>query len=163
MYLDRDRSYVKVVKSAFMRKICLVLSLLLFSLSSFSQSRTISTSTKKVVFARDGGKCRCCGSSLKLEYDHIKPFSCGGSNEHVNIQLLCQKCNRSKSNSCYCKIHNRKVGVDCCDSAATVVRPTTQSAPRTSSGVSQQCTGTTQKGARCRNRTTRSSGRCHLH
>ena len=59
---------------------------------------------KKIVFTRDGGVCQCCGSSNSLEYDHITPFSCGGSSDVSNIQLLCQKCNRSKSNSCICKI-----------------------------------------------------------
>lgn len=142
-----------------MKKIFLLSSFVLFSLSCFTQGRTISSSTKKVVFARDGGKCKCCASSLNLEYDHIKPYSCGGGNDRSNIQLLCQKCNRSKLNGCYCKIHDRKVGIDCCDGAATSVSPTT----RTTTGSSQQCTGTTQKGSRCRNMTTSTSGRCYRH
>jgi hypothetical protein len=136
-----------------MRKIFLLLAILFISISCFSQSRYISETTKKIVYARDGGICKCCGSSLNLEYDHITPFSCGGSSEVSNIQLLCQKCNRSKSNSCICKIHNRRVGTNCCEVNQT----------NKSSSASTQCTGTTKKGIRCKNKTTNSNGRCHLH
>jgi hypothetical protein len=142
-----------------MKKLFLFLSIFLFCLTSFSQSRYISVTIKKIVFSRDGGACQCCGSSESLEYDHITPYSCGGSSTDAsNIQLLCMKCNRSKSNSCYCKVHNRRVGTNCCDSG------TSKSATSNSSSTSaRQCSGTTQKGARCRNMTKNSSGRCHLH
>lgn len=139
-----------------MKKLLLTLTLLFIVFSCFSQSRYISVATKKVVFARDGGVCQCCGSSENLEYDHIIPFSCGGKSDKSNIQLLCQRCNRSKSNSCYCKIHDRKVGSDCCDGESKKII----SAQGT---TAQQCTGTTKKGARCRNRTTNANGRCYLH
>lgn len=145
-----------------MKKLIFLLILNFFSLLGFSQSRYISETTKKIVFARDGGVCQCCGSSLLLEYDHITPFSCGGNSEVSNIQLLCQKCNRSKSNSCYCKVHNNKVGINCCD-GQTVNSNSPPSQSKKPSGVSTQCTGTTQKGYRCKNRTTNSNGRCHLH
>ena len=136
-----------------MRKLFLLLPLLLISICCFSQSRYISATTKKIVYTRDGGSCQCCGSSLSLEYDHITPFSCGGSSDVSNIQLLCLQCNRSKSNSCSCRVHNRIVGTNCCENRTT----------HKSSSTSTQCTGTTKKGARCRNKTTNSSGRCHLH
>lgn len=149
----------KIVRRMKCKRIFLITLLLLISVFSFAQSRYISATTKRVVFARDGGQCRCCGSSASLEYDHIIPFSCGGSSEISNIQLLCMRCNRSKSNSCVCKIHNRIVGSNCCSgSSGGVTRSTT-----TTSATSQQCTGITQKGARCRNRTRNPSGRCHLH
>lgn len=51
------------------------------------------------VWRRDGGKCARCGSREKLEYDHIVPISKGGSNTARNIELLCEKHNRSKSNN----------------------------------------------------------------
>lgn len=136
-----------------MKKLYFILLFLLINLCCFSQSRYIPVGTKQVVYARDGGICQCCGSSQSLEYDHIMPFSCGGTSSVSNIQLLCLQCNRSKSNSCYCKVHNRRVGVNCCDG-----NPTNKY-----SITSNQCTGTTQKGARCKNRTKDSSGRCHLH
>lgn len=50
------------------------------------------------VWRRDQGKCVNCGSRENLEYDHIIPISEGGSNTVRNIELLCQTCNRSKSN-----------------------------------------------------------------
>lgn len=148
-----------------MKKIFLILSLLLFSVCCFSQSRYISATTKKVVYTRDGGVCQCCGSSQNLEYDHIIPYSCGGSSDASNVQLLCLKCNRSKSNGCFCKVHNKKVGANCCDGKATKAKSSKSAVSKTkkSSTASSQCTGTTKKGTRCRNRTTNSSGRCHLH
>jgi hypothetical protein len=142
-----------------MKKIYLILSLILFSVSCSAQSRYVSQTTKKVVFARDGGTCQCCGSYENLEYDHISPYSCGGNGDASNIQLLCRKCNRSKSNSCYCKIHHKKVGINCCKGGTAAT--TTKSSQ--SSSTAKQCTGTTKKGARCKNRTKSSSGRCHHH
>ena len=136
-----------------MNKLLLILSLILFSVSSYAQSRYISQTTKKVVYSRDGGVCQCCGDYEYLEYDHISPYSCGGSSDVSNIQLLCRKCNRSKSNSCYCKIHNKKVGVNCCKGNTT----------KKSSKSAKQCSGTTKKGAGCKNRTKNTSGRCHHH
>ncbi len=148
-----------------MRRIWLIITLSFLSLFSFSQSRYISQTTKIIVFTRDGGKCQCCGSSLSLEYDHIIPFSCGGQSVVSNIQLLCQKCNRSKSNSCYCKVHNKKVGSNCCDgdNVNKTKNGSKYSSPRTRGSTSTQCTGTTQKGERCKKRTTNPNGRCYLH
>ena len=142
-----------------MKHFLLLILLSFLCVFSFSQSRHISQTTKKIVYTRDGGKCRCCGSSLGLEYDHIIPFSCGGQSTVANIQLLCQKCNRSKSNSCYCKVHNKKVGINCCDGEGVKQKSTSSS----KSSSSSQCIGTTKKGTRCRNMTTNSSGRCRLH
>jgi len=137
-----------------MKKIYLIVLLFLISCGTFAQSRYIPVATKKIVFARDGGSCQCCGSSSNLEYDHITPFSCGGDSSVSNIQLLCMKCNRSKSNSCVCKVHDRRVGTNCCEGKTT---------KRAATSSSQQCYGTTKKGARCKKKTTNSSGRCHLH
>jgi hypothetical protein len=57
----------------------------------------ISQTIKDQVWNRDGGKCVECGSNEKIEFDHIIPFSKGGSNTYRNLQILCEKCNRSKS------------------------------------------------------------------
>ena len=58
--------------------------------------RHIPEDVKEFVWRRDGGKCIECGSKERLEFDHIIPFSKGGSNTARNIQLLCERCNRSK-------------------------------------------------------------------
>jgi hypothetical protein len=56
----------------------------------------IPESVRVEVWRRDGGKCARCGSREKLEYDHIVPLSKNGSNTARNVELLCEKCNRSK-------------------------------------------------------------------
>jgi len=54
--------------------------------------------------ARDNHTCRNCSVSLVaeprllLEVDHIIPVSKGGLSTPDNLQTLCWKCNRSKSN-----------------------------------------------------------------
>ena len=60
-------------------------------------SRYISSEVKQNVWNRDGGKCVCCNSNIRLEFDHIIPVTKGGSNSENNVQLLCYDCNRAKS------------------------------------------------------------------
>lgn len=64
-----------------------------------NKDRSIPKDVKISVWRRDLGKCVECGSNEKLEYDHIIPVSKGGSNTERNVQLLCEKCNRGKSDS----------------------------------------------------------------
>lgn len=65
-------------------------------------TRHIPQNVKIAVAIRDGNKCRQCGKSgddVQLQYDHIYPWSLGGSShDPSNIQLLCQECNLRKSN-----------------------------------------------------------------
>jgi hypothetical protein len=56
----------------------------------------ISEEVKLIVFRRDEGRCQLCGSRELLQFDHIIPFSMGGSSEPENLQLLCARCNRVK-------------------------------------------------------------------
>lgn len=149
---------------ASLKKIGFIVTLVLLSVVCVAQSRYISSTTKKVVYTRDGGKCQCCGSFNNLEYDHITPFSCGGKSIASNIQLLCKKCNRSKSNSCICKVHNKKVGTNCCDNKTSNKKSAKHtSTTKKQTNTSAQCIGLTKKGTRCKNRTTSANGRCHLH
>ena len=61
-------------------------------------SRVIPTSVKVEVWKRDKGCCVICGSNKDLHFDHIIPYSKGGSSTTAkNIQILCSKCNLSKS------------------------------------------------------------------
>lgn len=48
------------------------------------------------VWRRDQGRCTRCNSSARLEFDHIIPYSKGGSDTARNLQLLCERCNRVK-------------------------------------------------------------------
>lgn len=59
----------------------------------------ISDDVKAAVWNRDGGKCVRCGSNKNIEFDHIIPFSRGGSSTFRNLQILCEPCNRAKGGS----------------------------------------------------------------
>lgn len=48
------------------------------------------------VWERDGGRCTQCDSGFDIQYDHVIPFSMGGSSTVENLQLLCARCNQSK-------------------------------------------------------------------
>jgi len=59
--------------------------------------RIIPTKVKLEVWKRDGGRCVQCGTTDDLHFDHIIPWSKGGSsNTADNIQLLCGKHNLEK-------------------------------------------------------------------
>ena len=57
----------------------------------------IRAEVKREVWARDGGRCQwplegggICGSTLRLEFDHVVPRGRGGSSEAANLRLLCR-------------------------------------------------------------------------
>ena len=60
-----------------------------------NQQVKLSVTLKAEVFARDKGRCFCCGLKLNgnASYDHFIPRSWGGTNEIDNIFLCCQSTN----------------------------------------------------------------------
>ena len=66
----------------------------------FEFSRRIPTDVKRAVWERDGGRCVECGAQKNLHFDHMIPWSKGGSStDSSNIQILCGKHNLKKSDS----------------------------------------------------------------
>ncbi len=61
----------------------------------------ISASLRWHVFARDGFRCRYCGSQagdadVVLHADHLVSVADGGTNEYDNLLTACQRCNGGK-------------------------------------------------------------------
>ena len=68
-----------------------------FSLG-YGHDRKTPEYVKNAISLRDDYKCVYCGSTSNLCYDHIIPFSIGGSSvDFDNIQLVCQQCNSKKN------------------------------------------------------------------
>jgi hypothetical protein len=60
-------------------------------------TRLIPAPVKLEVWRRDHGRCVMCGSDENLHFDHIIPFSRGGSSLTAsNVQLLCARHNLEK-------------------------------------------------------------------
>lgn len=59
----------------------------------------IPADVKQLVWMRDRGSCRRCGSNVELQFDHVIPHSLGGANTPENLQILCGPCNRRKGAS----------------------------------------------------------------
>ena len=65
--------------------------------SVLEHNRVIPPQVKLEVWKRDKGKCVICGNTNNLHFDHIIPFSKGGSSLVTqNIQLLCARHNIAK-------------------------------------------------------------------
>ncbi len=78
-----------------------------------SNGRTISRHIKNIVFRRAHGACenriepnpdtkalnhaKKCGSTYKLEFEHVMPIAIGGDSSLQNIQLLCRSCNLQRA------------------------------------------------------------------
>jgi 5-methylcytosine-specific restriction endonuclease McrA len=53
---------------------------------------------KQEVWKRDQGRCVECGATDELHFDHVVPFSKGGTSLTAeNVQLLCARHNLMKS------------------------------------------------------------------
>lgn len=67
------------------------------------QRNLMTRKLREQIKARDNFTCRTCGNSthqepnLLLEIDHIIPVAKGGRTVEENLQTLCWKCNRAKS------------------------------------------------------------------
>lgn len=69
----------------------------IIELKDLDHNRLIPTSVKLEVWKRDKGQCVTCGRKDNLHFDHILPFSKGGSSLiAANIQLLCARHNLQK-------------------------------------------------------------------
>lgn len=59
--------------------------------------RIIPTHVKLAVWKRDNGRCVQCGATDELHFDHVLPYSRGGTSEvEENVQLLCARHNLQK-------------------------------------------------------------------
>lgn len=64
--------------------------------------RVIPQSIKLKVFRRDNQVCQMCGKNVpynEIQYDHIIPWSFGGSSDENNIRLVCSMCNKKRGNN----------------------------------------------------------------
>ena len=62
-----------------------------------ARRRPIPTAVKLEVWRRDSGKCAICGATDELHFDHVVPYSKGGTSLVAeNIQLLCARHNIAK-------------------------------------------------------------------
>lgn len=62
--------------------------------------RTFDEKTRQKVYAKQSGICPICGECFdikEMEADHIIPWNRGGRTTIDNCQMLCMKCNRTKS------------------------------------------------------------------
>lgn len=72
--------------------------------SAAGQRALMTTKLRNFIKARDNYACQYCSVSLAtephllLEVDHIHPLSKGGLSTPDNLQTLCWRCNRTKSN-----------------------------------------------------------------
>lgn len=60
--------------------------------------RYIPKKTRKEVLDKYNHSCVYCGSTERLEIDHIHPVSKKGISQIANLQVLCKPCNLKKGN-----------------------------------------------------------------
>ena len=70
--------------------------------NSLNQRKLMTKELRYQIIARDKYTCQHCGKYMPdevgLHVDHIVPISKGGKTILSNLQVLCSKCNGSKSN-----------------------------------------------------------------
>lgn len=77
---------------------------LTFTAFAKEQRSLMTSKLRQQIKERDKYTCQYCGNSINqepnllLEIDHIIPVSKGGLTEESNLQTLCWRCNRTKSN-----------------------------------------------------------------
>jgi len=65
--------------------------------AALEDDRLIPSWVKLEVWKRDRGRCAKCGTTSGLHFDHIIPYSKGGSSKDAkNVQILCGRHNLSK-------------------------------------------------------------------
>jgi hypothetical protein len=68
------------------------------ALDDTHRRRLIPSAVKQEVWKRDQGRCVECGATDELHFDHVVPFSKGGTSLTAeNVQLLCARHNLKKS------------------------------------------------------------------
>jgi hypothetical protein len=68
------------------------------ALDDTHRRRLIPSAVKQQVWKRDQGRCVECGATDELHFDHVVPFSKGGTSLTAeNVQLLCARHNLMKS------------------------------------------------------------------
>ena len=68
--------------------------------ADLEDDRLIPSWVKLEVWKRDQGRCRVCGTTSGLHFDHIIPYSkCGSSKNPANIQILCGRHNLAKGDN----------------------------------------------------------------
>ena len=100
-----QRSFtVPMTEETIIRLINILQSELTIKAFSKEQRALMTSKLRQTIKERDNYTCKKCGNSiynepnLLLEIDHIVPVSKGGKTQENNLQVLCWKCNREKSN-----------------------------------------------------------------
>ena len=74
-----------------------------------NQRSLMTKELRNKIIERDKHICQKCGKVCKyseIEIDHIQPVSKGGKTIESNLQVLCVRCNRSKSNKWLDSLYN---------------------------------------------------------
>lgn len=73
-----------------------------FEITKQQERQIMNNDIRYNVLKRDNFTCQKCGATMldgiKLEVDHIIPVSKGGKTNMSNLQTLCNRCNKGKSN-----------------------------------------------------------------